>query len=148
MQILLRIWIAVWQYPIIHFVFQEAKFSPSIKAVVGTCSCAVLLTIWVSDCYVWLTYEESGQIYCQISLLRLAVFMLTIWNMLLYYFSWLFGFQIVRFSSHRHNQEQFTVSFISRLKFSFLFFEEDVRIWSLCEFLDHLDCSHGVKAVF
>ena len=32
------------------------------------------------------------------------------------------------------NQDEFTVSFISRRKFIFLFFEEAVRIWSLCEF--------------
>ena len=30
--------------------------------------------------------------------------------------------------------EQFTVSFSSRQKFTFLFFEEAVRIWSFCEF--------------
>ena len=32
------------------------------------------------------------------------------------------------------NQDEFTLSFISRRKFIFLFFEEAVRIWSLCEF--------------
>ena len=32
------------------------------------------------------------------------------------------------------NQDEFTLSFISRQKFIFLFFEEAVRIWSLSEF--------------
>ena len=30
--------------------YQEANFSLSIKAVVGNCPCAILLTIWISDC--------------------------------------------------------------------------------------------------
>ena len=46
------------------------------------------------------------------------------------------------------NQDEFTVSFSSRRKFIFLFFEEVVLIWSLCNSLDHLECSHGVLAVF
>ena len=47
------------------------------------------------------------------------------------------------------NQDEFTVSFILRRKFIFLFFEEAVRIWSFCEFCWYrLDCSYGVLAVF
>ena len=36
--------------------------------------------------------------------------------------------------SHSQNQDEFTVRFILRQKFIFLFFAEAVRIWSLCEF--------------
>ena len=51
------------------------------------------------------------------------------------------------FGPHSQNQEELTISFISRRKFIFLFFEEAVRIWSLCEVSYHLDCNHGVLAV-
>ena len=37
-------------------------------------------------------------------------------------------FRLFMFGSHSRNQDQFTVSFISRQKFTFLFFDEAVRI--------------------
>ena len=42
-------------------------------------------------------------------------------------------FRLFMFGSHR-NQDEFAVSFSSRRKFVFLFFEEAIRISSLCEF--------------
>ena len=45
-----------------------------------------------------------------------------------------FDFRLFMFGSHSWNQNEFTVSFISRQKLIFLFFEEAVRILSLCEF--------------
>ena len=44
------------------------------------------------------------------------------------------NFRLFIFGSNSRNQDEFTVSFISRRKFIFLFFEEAVRILSLCEF--------------
>ena len=43
-------------------------------------------------------------------------------------------FRMFMFCSQGRNQDEFTVSFILRQKFTFLFFKEAVRIWSLCEF--------------
>ena len=43
-------------------------------------------------------------------------------------------FRLFMFGSYSRNQDEFTVSFISRQKFMFLFYEESVRILSLCEF--------------
>ena len=43
-------------------------------------------------------------------------------------------FRLFIFGSHSQNQDEFTVSFILRRKFIFLFFEEAARILSLCEF--------------
>ena len=46
-----------------------------------------------------------------------------------------FDLRLFMFGSHSRNQNEFTVSFISRKEFNFLFFEKAVRIWgSLCEF--------------
>ena len=50
------------------------------------------------------------------------------WNLRLCSFSWPFGFQIVIFIYI------FTLSFILRWMFIFLFFEEAVQIWSLYKF--------------
>ena len=57
-------------------------------------------------------------------------------------------FRFFMLGSYSQNQDEVTLSFISRWKSTFLYFEEDVRIRSLCNSLDHLDCSHGVQAVF
>ena len=43
-------------------------------------------------------------------------------------------FRLLMFGSHSQNQHAFTVSFISRRKFIFLFFNKAVRILSVCEF--------------
>ena len=43
-------------------------------------------------------------------------------------------FRLLIFGSHSQNQNEFTVRFISRQKFIFLFFKQAVRILSLCKF--------------
>ena len=43
-------------------------------------------------------------------------------------------FRLFIFGSHSRTQDEYTASFILRRKFIFLFFEEAVRILSLCEF--------------
>ena len=43
-------------------------------------------------------------------------------------------FRLLMFGSHSQNQHAFTVSFISRRKFIFLFFNKAVRLLSLCEY--------------
>ena len=43
-------------------------------------------------------------------------------------------FRLFIFGSHSRNQDEFTVSFILRRKFIFLFFKKAVRILSLCEY--------------
>ena len=103
MWILLIIWIAVmvpWQYFIIKFVFQEANFSPSVKAVVGTCLCAISLD-----------HRD---------------------------------FRLFMFGIYSRNQDEIFVSFILRWKFIILVSEDVVRIWSLANYLDHLECCNSV----
>ena len=48
-------------------------------------------------------------------------------------------FRLFIFCSHSPNLEEFTVSFISRWKFIFLFFEKAVEFLAYANFLDHLD---------
>ena len=56
-------------------------------------------------------------------------------------------FRMFIFGSHSRNQDEFTVSFISRRKFIFLFSRKLFEFWAYSNFLDHLDCSHGALAV-
>ena len=83
-QILFINWVAVmvyWQYFIIFCFISGSKFlSPSMKAFVRICACAVSLDH--------------------------------------------LDFRLFMFGSHGRNQDEFTVSFISRQKFIFLFFLE------------------------
>ena len=44
--------------------------------------------------------------------------------------------------------DQFAVSFSSRQKFTFLFSRKLFKFGAYANSLDHLDCSHGVLAVF
>jgi len=84
MRILLIIWIAVWQYFIIKFFFQEANFcAHQWRRLLELALVLFLLTIWISD-FLFLAHIAS------------------------------------------QNQDDFTVSFISRWKFISLFFEEAV----------------------
>ena len=92
-----------WQYFIIKFVFQEANFSPSIKAVVGTCLCAISLD-----------HRD---------------------------------FRLFMFGIYSRNQDEIFVSFILRWKFIILVSEDVVRIWSLANYLDHLDCQNSVMVL-
>ena len=48
----------------------------------------------------------------------------------------------------RRNQDEFTVSFISRQNLSSFFFRMLFEFRAHVNSLDHLDCSHGVLAVF
>ena len=57
-------------------------------------------------------------------------------------------FRLFIFSSRSRNKDEFTVSFISKRKFIFLFFKEAVWIWPYANSLDHLDCSLGALSVF
>ena len=52
------------------------------------------------------------------------------------------------FGSHSPNQDEFTVSFISRRKYISLILRELFEFEAYANLLDHLDCSHGAQAVF
>ena len=51
------------------------------------------------------------------------------------------------FGSHSPNQDEFTVSFISRRKYISLILRELFEFEAYANLLDHLDCSHGAQAV-
>ena len=57
-------------------------------------------------------------------------------------------FRLFICGSHNQNQDEFTVRFISRWKFIFLFLRKLFKFWAYANSLDHLDCSHGALAVF
>ena len=82
----------------------------------------VLLIIWIA---VWQYFSEFFFLRKQISLL---INESSCWNLRLCSFSWPFRFQIVIFIYI------FTLIFILRQIFIFLFFKEAVQIWSLCKF--------------
>ena len=91
----------------------------------------ILLIIWIAVIMYWQYFIIKYYFRKQISLL---INQGSCWNLLLCYFSWIFGFQIVVLGSQIQNQDEFTVSFILRQKFIFLFLEKDVRILSFCNF--------------
>ena len=108
-----------------------------MKAVVRTCACAISLDHLDFRLFMFgsHSYSKSGWIYCQFYFeteVRLPIFRGSSSNLKL--MQNLFHLWGQMLDSLLKNQDEFTVSFSSRRKFIFLFFEEAVQIWSLCEF--------------
>ena len=92
-----------------------------------------LLFMWIAVMVYWQYFiisflfqraDFSSQQWRQLLEFALVLFLLTIW---------ISDYLCLAHIATR-NQDECTVSFISRRKFISLFFEEAVRIWSLCKF--------------
>ena len=154
MQICLIIWIVVIvhrQYFIIFFISGSKLFSPSMKAIGRSCACSISLDHLDFRLYMFGSHspnqDELGAYANSLDHLDwshgvLAVFYNQIfisgskflshqWRQLLELVLVLF-FLII--GLHSPNQDESTVSFISRQNYIFLIFEGVLQVYSLCKF--------------